>query len=178
MPEQCTYDWFTNNCLPAWERLLGPVRGRPGLWFLEIGSFEGRSACWLLRNILTHETSRIVCIDLFQETLGGDDPWMPRVAHPGPQFDRNVAAIGATHKVIKKVGPSAEILPKLPASKFDFVYVDGSHQAANVLTDAVYSWRCLKKAGIMVLDDYKQVIGDPPEPAGPKLGIDSFLGGI
>ena len=55
-----TYDWFSQH-VPYWNRLLEPLKGQPDLRFLEIGSFEGRSACWLLRNILTHETSMLTC---------------------------------------------------------------------------------------------------------------------
>jgi predicted O-methyltransferase YrrM len=44
------------------ERLLAPYRGQPAK-FLEIGSYEGASAIWMLKNILTHPDARITCVD-------------------------------------------------------------------------------------------------------------------
>jgi len=61
-------DWFTPQ-LPLWEKYLIPLKGLSNLSFLEIGSFEGRSAVWLLENILTDEASRIVCIDPFHGSI-------------------------------------------------------------------------------------------------------------
>src|SRR5947209_18253353 len=60
-----TYDFFSDN-IGQWQKDLGRFAGCPDLAFLEIGSFEGKSTCWLLQNILTHETSRITCVDVFQ----------------------------------------------------------------------------------------------------------------
>ena len=56
-----TEDWFTNN-IPTWNKVLGNLRNKP-VKFLEIGSFEGRSATWALENILTHKDSQLYCID-------------------------------------------------------------------------------------------------------------------
>ena len=37
---------------------------------------------------------------------------------------------------------------------FDFIYVDGSHQAPDVLFDAVMSFKLLRKNGVIAFDDY------------------------
>lgn len=63
-----TTDWFIEN-LPTWEQYLIHLANQPEINVLEIGSWEGMSACWLLDNILTHESSRITCIDTFEEAL-------------------------------------------------------------------------------------------------------------
>src|SRR5262245_25169347 len=60
-----TFDWFSHN-IPVWEQHLAHLAGRSDLRCLEIGSFEGRSAVWLLTHILTHETSRLECIECFE----------------------------------------------------------------------------------------------------------------
>ena len=51
--------------------------------------------------------------------------------------------------------------------KYDFVYVDASHDKELVLTDAVLSWDLLVEDGLMIFDDYGW--GDC------KDGIDAFL---
>jgi hypothetical protein len=58
-PYDFTVDWFSHN-VPRWTEQLGAFAGRPDLRFLEIGSFEGRSAVWLLEHVLTHETARLL----------------------------------------------------------------------------------------------------------------------
>ena len=51
------------------------------------------------------------------------------------RFDANVAAFGS--RVEKVKGPSAEVLPQLGIAprRFDVVYVDGNHRAADVYSD-------------------------------------------
>src|SRR5215213_3940017 len=61
-----TNDFFSINILP-WQRDLSRFAGRAGLSFLEVGSYEGKSACWLLRNILSHESGRLTCVDIFEQ---------------------------------------------------------------------------------------------------------------
>jgi predicted O-methyltransferase YrrM len=64
---------------------------------------------------------------------------------------------------------------------FDLIYVDGSHQASDVLFDAVVSFKLLRVDGIMVFDDYLWAEELPARPAFidplrcPKPAIDSFI---
>jgi predicted O-methyltransferase YrrM len=37
---------------------------------------------------------------------------------------------------------------------YDFIYIDGSHIAKDVLTDACMAWPLLKQGGLLVFDDY------------------------
>jgi predicted O-methyltransferase YrrM len=168
-----TYDWFSQH-IPNWTRILAPFRGRQNLKFLEIGSFEGKSACWLLRNILTDDTSTLTCIDLFPDRMGGDDELMPRIATPDAAFDHNIEATGAAHKVTKLKGRSEELLRPLPPLSYDFIYIDGSHYAPHVLTDTILSWHCLKVGGYLCFDDYMWAPDFPPRQR-PQMSIDAFL---
>jgi hypothetical protein len=47
-PYTFTANWFTGR-IPSWERILKPYKGKPGVSYLEIGAFEGRSAFGCLR---------------------------------------------------------------------------------------------------------------------------------
>ncbi len=40
-------------------------------------------------------------------------------------------------------------------NKFDFIYVDASHKAIDVLHDGVMSFQILKPGGSIIFDDYK-----------------------
>lgn len=172
-----TYDFFSAN-IEQWQKNLGRFAGLPNLAFLEVGSFEGKSACWVLQNILTHETSNLTCIDVFFEekhegvydTTGLDSALMSRE----DRFEHNIRQTNARHRVEKIVGLSQKVLRTLPLSFYDFIYIDGSHIARGVLEDAVLAWQLLKQGGIITFDDY--LWQDHPDPLlCPRMAIDGFL---
>lgn len=57
-------------------------------------------------------------------------------------------------------------------SQYDFIYIDGSHLAKDVLVDAVLSWELLNIDGILIFDDYQWRDGNY---CSPKPAIDGFL---
>jgi hypothetical protein len=117
-----TFDWVAPHA-SAWESDLAHLKGQPNIRGLEIGCFEGQSACWWLDNILTDSTSRLTCVDPFAIPM---DSTLLRYFER--YFDHNVAASGAGERVTKLVGSSQVVLRTLPPAHFDFVYVDGSHR--------------------------------------------------
>lgn len=165
-------DWFSRY-IPLWEQVLGHLEDQPALNFLEVGSFEGRSAIWLLENILSHPTARITCIDHFQgsmedEILGIDS------SHSEEAFRSNIEKGRFSEKVTVMKGESRRMLKQLPEGTFDFIYIDGSHVAPDVLTDAILSFYLLKRDGILCFDDYywEEV---PDELDRPRIAIKAFL---
>jgi len=52
-------------------------------------------------------------------------------------------------------GRSDAMLRDLPHDHFDYISIDGSHEAADVLSDAVLSWPLLKTGGLICFDDYE-----------------------
>ncbi len=172
-------DWFTQN-IPSWTRHLAHLKDRPNVRALEVGSWEGRSACWLLQNILTHPTARLTCIDVF-ESGGAYTTEISRCFTPLPpdldiekRFDRNIRIVGGEVRTLKLKGRSEELLRTLPLHHFDLVYIDGSHMASSTLTDAVLAWGTLRIGSILIFDDYGWNPDDSPERS-PKLAIDAFL---
>ena len=163
-----TQDWFSHN-IPVWEKVLVSFRGKPNVKCLEIGSFEGLSACWLLENILTHHTCRIVCIDPFDSS---------GQLQAERNFDFNVQKTGVDYKVMKLKGFSRQALPLFSCSYFDIAYIDGSHHPVDTLQDALSVWPLVKKDGVIIFDDYAIGSTYPSEIAAgidPKPGIDTFL---
>jgi hypothetical protein len=163
-PYELSNDWFTKH-LPVWEQVLEPYKGEPGVSYLEIGTYEGASLLWMLENICTDPMSRVTGIDIFE------GPYKDTYFH-------NIELSGSADKVTTLTGFSQEILRGLPLDSFDIVYVDGSHQTADVLEDAVLSWRLLKVGGLMIFDDYEfagRAGYNQGDPFGfPKPAIDAF----
>ncbi len=168
-------DWTTGN-IPIWADVLRDYRNRPAR-VLEIGSWEGRSALFFL-NFLPQ--AALVCIDPF----GGnaehhlDDYFARLVPQSEGRFDRNVLGPFGP-RVTKIKDASARVLPQLAieGNRFDIVYIDGSHFAADVYADAALAWPMVVPGGIVIFDDYDWELMQS-ERERPKLGIDAFLAGI
>jgi predicted O-methyltransferase YrrM len=166
-----TFDWVAPHAA-AWEQDLAHLKGKPDIRGLEIGCFEGQSACWWLDNILTDPTSRLTCVDPFAIPM---DSTLLRYFER--YFDHNVAASGAGERVTKLVGSSQVVLRTLPPAQFDFVYVDGSHRVGDVLQDAVLAWTVLRSGGTAMFDDY-DLVDDVAEglfARAPGRALDAFI---
>ena len=66
------------------------------------------------------------------------------------------------------------VKPRGSGSRFDLVYVDGSHRSTDVEADATLSWLMVRHRGIVIFDDYEWSLL-PDEVDRPKAGIDGFL---
>tara|TARA_B100000575_G_scaffold231523_1_gene192658 strand:- start:855 stop:1433 length:579 start_codon:yes stop_codon:yes gene_type:complete len=146
---------------------------------LEIGSFEGFSTCWIITNLLHSKESKIVCIDSFE---GGDEHKSIGQGYMSSVRDRfynNISETGKEDSVRVIENYSDKALLQLIYEddvKYDFIYIDGSHKAIDVLTDLVLSFRLLKINGICICDDYtwSPDINDFNLIESPKMAIDSF----
>lgn len=155
-----TEDWFSNN-IPIWNDVLEEFKDKP-IRALEIGSYEGRSAIWLIRNILTNPESRLTLVD----------PWPKNLVSNIEKLEPN-----EIDRVNFIRGYSREELPKFESQSFDLIYIDGSHASYSVITDAVNSVRLIKPGGIIIFDDYEYKY-KTPQPTGvypPKPAIDFFI---
>ena len=163
-------DWFTVH-IPHWEPVLRELQGRAAS-VLELGSFEGLSACFLLWRL---RDAQLTCVDTFAG--------IPEYAAYGISsqlegaFDSNVALVDAS-RVRKLVGETHGVLPELvnEQAQFDLVYVDASHHALDVLADTALSWKLLKDGGIAIFDDYGPLRSGEDPLLYPTPAIDAFLG--
>jgi predicted O-methyltransferase YrrM len=171
-----TNNWFDITAMGIWDDLMSKIRPKT---VLEIGSYEGASACYLIRKFASQYPIELHCVDTWE----GGGAEMPAVE---ARFHKNIelARKRATHNanVIVHKGRSERCLVRLLSKElfdyFDIIYIDGSHTSVDVLSDAVMSFQLLKIGGTMIFDDYlwRQNSGvstdclDTPKPA-----IDAFL---
>ena len=158
-----TSDW-TSTHYSNWATWFAAYRDQPDVRILEIGSFEGRSAVWFLTHVLTHPTAHLICVDPM--------PWP--VNPPRPRFMHNIQLTGKVRQVTLIQERSEIALTKLQPASFDIIYIDGAHDAINVLADGMYSWELLKIGGLMLFDDYLWE-PDRPEHSRCQRAIDLLL---
>lgn len=169
-----TKDWF-QWAPPVWSQLVPHLPARKN--FLEIGSFEGRSTVWTVENMI-EDGGEIICVDTWE---GGEEHVAAGEDMNGAEqkFDHNREVIETKfplRHVGKWKGKSVSLLALMiqDGKEYDFIYIDGSHIAKDVLTDACMSWPLLKKNGIMVFDDY--LWGSPRDAIHrPKIAVDTFV---
>lgn len=171
-----TQNWF-QYAEHIWPELIKHLPERKGgRRYLEIGSFEGRSAVWIIENMMS-TGDQLVCVDTWE---GGEEHANVDMAAAEARFEANIqrarGRVGMRDVIKIKSSSSKALAQQLSgvAVPFDFIYIDGSHQAPDVLSDAVMAWKLLKLGGIMVFDDY--LWGDPRVPLHrPKIAIDAFM---
>jgi lipopolysaccharide biosynthesis glycosyltransferase/predicted O-methyltransferase YrrM len=141
---------------------------------LEIGSWEGRSAVFLLTELCKRE-GEIVCIDHFDlmRTQAGRERYS-RIQH-------NLALAGGCFRIkdMFSVPALMEVLvEEMSAAEpgFDWVYVDGSHNADDAFLDGELAWRLARKGAVFIFDDYHWDTQPQDSRLHPKRGIDAFLG--
>ena len=172
--------WFDQN-IPVWEMLLprfAPKR------ILEIGSYEGRSACYMIEKFGPSQPLELHCVDTWEGGVEHDRASMSSVE---ARFDKNVQTAlrkaGNPQVVVKKhKKPSymalAELITVERKATFDMLYVDGSHQAPHVLTDAVMGFHLVRNGGLMIFDDYlwsMEEMGKQDMFNMPKMAIEAFV---
>lgn len=177
---QFSNNWFQHS-RPIWDQLIpqiDPTR------ILEIGTFEGASTCYLIDHLASRKGIEIHCVDTWQGGMEHKASHTDMSAVEARFLHNARLSIGrAAHRVTLHVhkGSSDLELAKLLADGkrgfFDFIYVDGSHQAPDVLCDAVLSFRLLRKGGYIAFDDYlwqepQSKDNDPLRC--PKVAIDAF----
>jgi hypothetical protein len=178
-----TSDFFSKN-IPSWSNLLDQVNPRT---LLEIGSFEGRSTCFLIDYLSNKFPIEMHCVDTWAGGAGKKDLGIDysKMSEHETRFRNNIEICirNAPNNVDFHAhkGFSDDVLSKLLAADyanyFDFIYIDGSHQAPDVLIDAVLSFKLAKVGGVLVFDDYlweEQLSGGTDFFRCPKPAIDAF----
>jgi len=152
-------DWVTKN-VRYWKSWIGNLAGEPGICGLELGAYEGRSACWWAENILTGEGARLITVDVWWNL---DEVYQRCLA--------NVAGLPVEVRRTSTRRALADLL--VDGRQFAFVYVDADHHAASVIDDMCGAWQVLAPGGVMICDDYGWTSRIRSTP--PHVAIDAWL---
>lgn len=150
-------DWHSVH-IPMWKEHLAPLLDGRRVNGLEIGSYEGRSSCWILENMMKHPLSHLVCVDPWD---GRHDIEGLKTVEARSLFQVNVDEWGDKVTALKmdsyQAFPLIQGRPQnlMIQNEFDFIYIDGCHEGITVLHDLLMSWRLLREGGFLVADDMR-----------------------
>lgn len=180
-----TNNWFQSTAKNVWDKVVPQIKPHK---ILEVGTYEGASACYMVQQMANEFPIELHCIDTWaggvEHQLGGFvESDMPSVEE---RFNHNIAraiklAAYQVDLTVHKCFSDEALAKLLVAGKknyFDFIYIDGSHQAPDVLADAVLAFKLLRVGGLIVFDDYlwseNMPYGKDPLRC-PKPAIDAFV---
>lgn len=156
------------NTSPGWFKDLAETNfaehlpNDPGMTVLQIGVYAGDATAWLLKH---RDVARIVDVDT----------WM---GDPLGQLTGDMAPVETTYDKrfadnpkVEKMKMTSDAYFGAHDELFDFVYIDGDHNTAQVAIDALQGARRVKPGGILAFDDYLWELWRDPLTC-PKLGID------
>lgn len=177
-----TNTWFL-TAKEIWSQFLPVIKPQKAL---EIGSYEGAASCYLVETISNNGGGELFCVDSWEGGIehqpgGAAEANMNKVEK---RFEENIrkAILRAKNVKLDKIKARSDIalsalIAEGKSGYFDFIYVDGSHEAPDVILDAVLSFKLLRVGGIIAFDDY---LWSEPLPSGidpircPKSAIDAF----
>ena len=123
------------------------------LKILEIGSWEGLSSYFILSEI---PNAYLTCVDTWEGSVEHKNYNFAsefNLLNIEKTFDKNMSSFESRFTKFKGTSQSF-FINNSASQKFDFIYVDGSHEFNDVLSDIFFSFQILKIGGIMVMDDY------------------------
>lgn len=155
-----THDFFSAN-IAHWQAWFTRHITMAPIDCLEIGSWQGGSATWLLDKIVGPRGGSLTCIDTF-EGSSEHAGWIAAGGRLETLFDANIARTGRAAQCRKLVGRSQDVLRGLQPDSYHFIYIDGAHEAKYVIQDAVLCWPLLRAGGYMLFDDADFTFADQP----------------
>jgi predicted O-methyltransferase YrrM len=149
--KKITQDWFSSNAFHFFKEIN---KYKKNFSYLEIGSFEGSSALFVLKNF---NKSIVFCVDkwnLNNNYISHEKKIIKQLnldfKKAEENFDYNLHKFRNRYKKFKM---ESKIFFKTNNKKFDIIYIDGSHSYSNFKNDLLKSWKILKKNGLLIVDD-------------------------
>ena len=158
--------WFLNN-FEIFNYFL-PENKNEKFNYLEIGCFEGLSSFYVLSQF---KFVNAYFLDIWDEpnknskSLTGDFNKVEKL------FDKNLSKFDFTKIKDDSVISMRKLLRK--NMNFDFIYIDGSHNGEDILSDAIEAFKILKKGGLIFFDDFLQY--EINRKIQSYVGIEKFL---
>ena len=156
-----TTDYFSINTF-YWKKIL-KILPRD-FKYLEIGSWEGNSALFILTNF---NVKNVVCVDIWEDINFKD---IQKSNYEN--YKKNIEEFLNKVKTYKGTSDSFFLNQR---ENFDVIYIDGSHETDQVYKDIKNSWKVLNNKGVLICDDYfyGDIYKNPKNV--PSIAINKFI---
>ena len=141
--------WFLNN-FDIFNFFL-PKDKSQKFDYLEIGCFEGLSSFYVLSE---YKSVNAFFLDIWDIPNPNSKTLSNNFNTVEKAFDKNLSEFNFT-KIKEDSVVSMRRLLKQNKS-FDFIYIDGSHNGEDILSDAIEAFKILKLGGLIFFDDFLQ----------------------
>ena len=138
--------WFLNNFEVF--HYFFPKDYEKKFTYLEIGSFEGLSALNVLYN---YKNVKVFLIDLWSEANKNSEGLEVNFLEVEERFDKNLSEFSFSKIKSDSVIAMRQLAKE--SKKFDIIYIDGSHNGEDILSDAIEAFKLLNLNGIIIFDD-------------------------
>ena len=161
-----TNKWFLNN-FEIFNYFL-PKNRNEKFNYLEIGCYEGLSSFYVLSEF---KFVNAYFLDIWDEPNKNSKSLTNDFGKVEKCFDENISEFNFT----KIKGDSVTSMRKLLRNdiSFDFIYIDGSHNGEDILSDAIEAFKILNKGGFIFFDDFLQY--EKNRKIQSYVGIEKFL---
>ena len=158
--------WFLNN-FDIFNFFL-PKDKNSKFDYLEVGCFEGLSSFFVLSE---YKGINAILLDIWDMPNPNSKTLSHNFNSIEKAFDNNLSGFNFT----KIKDDSVVAMRKLfkQNKSFDFIYIDGSHNGEDILSDAIEAFKILKKEGLIFFDDFLQ--HDKNRALQSYEGIEKFL---
>ena len=156
-----TTDYFSINTF-YWKQILKIIPR--DFKYLEIGSWEGNSALFILTNF---NVKNVVCVDIWEDINFKD---IQKSNYEN--YKKNIEEFLNKVKTYKGTSDSFFLNQR---ENFDVIYIDGSHETDQVYKDIKNSWKVLNNKGVLICDDYfyGDIYKNPNNV--PSIAINKFI---
>lgn len=134
-------DYFSINAY-YWKKILNKKFKK--FSYLEIGSWEGNSALYILKNF---KTKSVICVDIW-------DKYLKNEIKPKRNFRNFLFNLKEFKNNFKYHKLSSDDFFKKNKKFFDVIYIDGDHKKSQVYKDISNAWRILNNKGLIICDDF------------------------
>ena len=158
--------WFLNN-FDIFNFFL-PKEKNSKFDYLEVGCYEGLSSFFVLSK---YKAVNAILLDIWDMPNPNSKTLSHNFNSIEKAFDNNLSGFNFT----KIKDDSVVAMRKLfkQNKSFDFIYIDGSHNGEDILSDAIEAFKILKKEGLIFFDDFLQY--DKDRALQSYDGIEKFL---
>tara|TARA_Y100000389_G_scaffold126476_1_gene123824 strand:- start:241 stop:915 length:675 start_codon:yes stop_codon:yes gene_type:complete len=158
--------WFLNN-FDVFNFFL-PQDKNSKFDYLEVGCYEGLSSFFVLSE---YNSVNATLLDIWDMPNSNSKTLSHNYGLVESVFDDNLSKFDFTKIKDDSVVAMRKLLRQ--NKLFDFIYIDGSHNGEDILSDAIEAFKILKKEGLIFFDDFLQ--HDKDRALQSYEGIEKFI---